>query len=347
MKKPEVTLSSSLNTAVVILNWNGRELLKKFLPSIIANSDEATIYVADNASTDDSVDLVREKFPEVRIIQNKVNGGYAKGYNDALAHLKEDIFILLNSDVEVNPGWLKPILHIFETEPETAAVQPKILDYYKKDHFEYAGAAGGYIDKFGYPFCRGRIFQSLEEDHGQYNEDTYIFWASGACLTIRREAFYKAGALDESFFAHQEEIDLCWRLFNLGYRIKYTGASKVYHMGGATLNTMNPKKTFFNFRNSLFMLLKNVPSAQVIFILLARMILDGIAGIKFIAEGKFNHFFAIIKAHFSFYRHIPEILQKRTENPKKRNYFYIKSIVLNYFLGKKKKFSELLKADIK
>lgn len=347
MKKPEATHSSSLSTAVVILNWNGRELLERFLPSIISNSEEANIYVADNASTDDSIGLVRQKFPKVKIIQNKVNGGYAKGYNDALAHLKEDIFILLNSDVEVTPGWLVPILTIFQTEPQTAAVQPKILDYYKKDYFEYAGAAGGYIDKFGYPFCRGRIFQSLEKDHAQYNDDAYIFWASGACLAIRREAFYEAGALDESFFAHQEEIDLCWRLFNLCYHVKYTGASSVYHMGGATLNNMNPKKTFFNFRNSLFLLLKNVPTLQLFAVMPGRMILDGIAGIKFLAEGKFNHFFAIIKAHFSFYRNIPEMIQKRKNIPNQSHYFFTKSIVFGYFLGNKKKFSELSKVDIK
>ncbi|MGA8853673.1 MAG: glycosyltransferase family 2 protein, partial [Christiangramia sp.] len=197
-----------MKTAVVILNWNGRKLLERFLPSVIEHSKEAGIYVADNASTDDSVKFLESNYPEVKVIKNTENSGYAGGYNQALKFVEENIYILLNSDVEVTENWLEPIVKVFQEESRTAAIQPKILDYKKKDHFEYAGAAGGFIDKFGYPFCRGRIFQELEEDHGQYNEDRYIFWASGACLAIRKSAYEEVGGLDEDFFAHQEEIDL-------------------------------------------------------------------------------------------------------------------------------------------
>ncbi|WP_081211439.1 glycosyltransferase family 2 protein [Salegentibacter sediminis] len=339
--KTEAGKNKSLSIAVVILNWNGRDLLREFLPSVIAHSQTANIYVADNASTDDSVSIIREEFPMVKLIQNKENGGYAKGYNDALKHLKEDVFILLNSDVEVTENWLEPILNIFYTEPDTAVVQPKLLDYKNKNYFEYAGAAGGFIDMLGYPYCRGRIFESLEEDHGQYNDDTYIFWASGACLAIRNLAFYEAGGLDETYFAHQEEIDLCWRLHNLGYKIKYTGGSRVYHLGGATLNAMNPRKTFFNFRNSLYSLLKNTPGTLSFFIIFLRMSLDALAALKFIAAGKFAHFYAIFQAHLSFYRNIRILLEKRNNLPKTKDYFSQKSIVISYFIGGKRKFSDL------
>ncbi|MDX1545146.1 MAG: glycosyltransferase family 2 protein, partial [Christiangramia sp.] len=252
-----------MKVAVVILNWNGKELLKQFLPSVIQYSEKATIYVADNASTDDSVEFLKSSFPQVKIIQNSLNAGYAGGYNLALKSVEEDIHILLNSDVEVTENWLEPIVEVFEKEPGTAAIQPKILDHKRKDRFEYAGAAGGYIDKYGYPFCRGRVFQHMEEDHGQYNDDRYIFWASGACLAVRRSAYNEVGGLDEDFFAHQEEIDLCWRLQNMGHKIKYVSNSRIYHVGGATLQNMNPQKTFFNFRNSLFLLLKNLKSPKV------------------------------------------------------------------------------------
>ena len=330
-----------MTTAVVILNWNGRDLLQQFLPSVISFSEDANIYVADNASTDDSVAFLKENFPQVKIIQNEENGGFAKGYNDSLSGLTEDIFVLLNSDVEVTENWLIPILEIFKNEPKTAAVQPKILDFKKKDHFEYAGAAGGFIDKYGYPFCRGRIFETLEEDHGQYNDDIPIFWASGACLVIRKNVYWEAGALDEDFFAHQEEIDLCWRIHNLGYQIKSCGASIVYHVGGATRDSMNPRKTFFNFRNSLYMLLKNVPAPNVYGILLVRMILDGIAGIKFLAGGKFSHLYAILQAHTAFYLNFKKIYSKRKRTPKNTKYFQLKSIIWSYFCLGKKEFSKL------
>lgn len=330
-----------MTTAVVILNWNGRELLSQFLPSVLQFSAEATVYVADNASTDDSVAMLKKDFPQVEIIQNKTNGGFAKGYNDALSGLSEDIFILLNSDVEVTENWLSPILQIFRQEPKTASVQPKILDYKKKDYFEYAGAAGGYVDKYGYPFCRGRIFDTLEEDFGQYNDDAAIFWASGACLAIRNQVFKEAGLLDEDFFAHQEEIDLCWRIYNLGYQVKFCANSRVFHVGGATLDSMNPRKTFFNFRNSLYTLLKNVPAPNVYYIIFVRMILDGVAGLKFLTEGKFSHFYAILQAHSAFYGNIRKINRKRKGLKKNKAYFLTKSIIWSYFCLNIKKFYKL------
>jgi len=330
-----------MTTAVVILNWNGRDLLEQFLPFVIKYSQQANIYIADNASTDESVRFVIKNFPRVNIIQNKENGGFAKGYNDALSQLNEDIFVLLNSDVEVTQNWLSPILEIFKHQPNTAAVQPKILDFKKKNYFEYAGAAGGFIDKYGYPFCRGRIFETLEEDRGQYNEAIPIFWASGACLAIRKAVYWEAGALEEDFFAHQEEIDLCWRIHNLGHQIKSSGISSVYHMGGATLDSMNPRKTFFNFRNNLFMLLKNVPAPKVYGILIIRMILDGVAGIQFLVNGKFSHFYAILQAHSAFYRNFKKIHSKRKSLPKNSNYFQLNSIIWSYFCLGKKEFSKL------
>ncbi len=330
-----------MNVAVVILNWNGRHLLEQFLPSVIQFSGDAGIYVADNASTDGSLTFLEKNYPQVGIIRNSQNLGYAGGYNLALKSVPEDIHVLLNSDVEVTEDWLNPIMEVFANEPDTAAVQPKILDHKMQHHFEYAGGAGGYLDKFGYPFCRGRIFQHMEEDHGQYNDDQYIFWASGACLAIRKDAYEEVGGLDEDFFAHQEEIDLCWRLQNAGYRIKYVSASRIFHVGGATLQDMNPKKTFFNFRNSLFLLLKNVESPQVFYIIFFRMILDGVAAFKFLFEGKFNHFMAILRAHASFYGQYKKIRSKRPKIFKINKYHRTTSIVFAHYILGKNKFSEL------
>ncbi len=319
--------------AVVILNWNGAKLLEQFLPSVLAYSEEATIYVADNASTDTSIQVIREQFPSIKIIQNDGNYGFAKGYNWALENVEEPYYALVNSDVEVTKDWLTPILSVFENEPQIGIVQPKILDYKNKENFEYAGAAGGFIDKYGYPFCRGRIFTTIEKDNHQYDDESEIFWASGACFFIRKEIFRKLNGFDDDFFAHQEEIDLCWRAFNLGYKTKYTYKSVVYHFGGATLNNSNPKKTFLNFRNSLLMLLKNLPKNQLFPILFTRLLLDGIAGIQFIFQGKFKHCFAIVKAHFHFYHLISINLKKRSGSQSKK-YFYTNSIVYSYFIRK-------------
>lgn len=317
--------------AVVILNWNGAKLLKEFLPSVVNYSKEATVYVIDNASTDDSLLVLKEEFPSVKIIQNKANYGFAQGYNEGLQCIEEEIYCLLNSDIEVTENWLTPIQSLFDKNPNTAIIQPKILDYKNKAYFEYAGAGGGFIDKFGYPFCRGRIFDTIEKDNGQYDNTLPVFWASGACFFIRKEVYRELNGFDANFFAHQEEIDLCWRSFNRNYDTLYCGLSTVYHLGGATLATSNPKKTFLNFRNSLLMLTKNLPSNQLIIIVVGRMILDGIAGIQFLVKGKFKHSFAILKAHFSFYALLIKTLRKR-ESKIKTNYYKINSIVYTYFV---------------
>ena len=331
--------------AIVILNWNGKQLLEKFLPSIVkySNFDQVEIYVADNASTDESVAFVNQAYPQIKIIQNTINGGFAKGYNDALQHVDADIYALVNSDIEVTEGWLNPVISTFEKEPNTAIIQPKILDYKNKNKFEYAGAGGGFIDKFGYPFCRGRIFTEIETDEHQFNDETEIFWASGACFFIRSSVFHELNGFDEDYFAHQEEIDLCWRAKNLSKSIKYVGTSTVYHVGGATLKEANPKKTFLNFRNSLFSLVKNLPNNSLIPIIAARLVLDGFAGLKFLMELKPTHFMAILKAHFSFYRQFTKILKKRNKSTKKAEYYTIKSVVWQYFVLGIKKYEALLK----
>ena len=329
-----------MNVAIVILNWNGKQLLEQFLPSIITFSKGvADIYVADNASTDDSVAFVKDNFMDVKIIQNKGNGGYAKGYNDALQHIKADVFALVNSDIEVTENWLQPIIQQFKKEPNTAAIQPKILDFKNKTKFEYAGAGGGFIDKYAYPYCRGRMFDSLEEDKGQYNDTIDIFWSSGACFFIRTTIFHELKGFDEDYFAHQEEIDLCWRIQNAGYHIQYIGESTVYHVGGATLDKANPKKTYLNFRNSLYTITKNVPKGKLLSTIFTRMVLDGIAAFKFLIELKPTHFFAILKAHVSFYKNLNRFLKKRRElTQTKMDYFKTKSIVWNYFVLGRKKF---------
>lgn len=329
-----------MKIAVVILNWNGVKLLEQFLPSVIQFSTEATIYVADNASTDASVDYVKKNFPIVRIIENKSNKGFAGGYNEALEYVDAELFALVNSDIEVTENWLKPIVETFDNEPETAIIQPKILDYKRKDFFEYAGAAGGFVDQFGYPFCRGRIFDTIEKDLGQYNDNSEIFWASGACFFIRSQVYKDLRGFDEDFFAHQEEIDLCWRAQNKGYKIKYIPESKVYHVGGATLQQANPQKTYLNFRNSLFMLTKNLPQNAIFQIIIIRMFLDGIAGMKFVIEGQFAHCWAIIKAHFSFYRFFYRNYKKREQNQIEK-YFKVKSIVQDYYVKKCKYYKDI------
>lgn len=320
-----------MKIAVVILNWNGKKLLEAFLPSVLKHSPEASIYVADNASTDDSVAFVQAHFPSIIVIQNHGNLGFAGGYNEALQKVDADIYALVNSDIEVTPNWLQPIIEKFQNEPKTAIIQPKILDYKNKAYFEYAGAAGGFIDQYGYPFCRGRIFETIEKDTQQYDDETEIFWASGACFFIRKEVFHELHGFDADFFAHQEEIDLCWRAFNLGHQIKYTSKSVVYHVGGATLQQGNPKKTFLNFRNSLLMLVKNLPISSLYRILFVRMLLDGLAGIQFLLKGKPLHTLAILKAHFSFYSLFSKNYKKRSSQ-QLPNYYITNSIIYRYFI---------------
>ncbi len=320
-----------MKIAVVLLNWNGQKLLEQFLPTLVQYSPEATIYVADNASTDDSVVYLKASFPTIKIIQNSSNLGFAGGYNAALQNIEADILALVNTDIEVTKNWLAPIISTFENEPKTAIIQPKIRDYKNPEYFEYAGAAGGFIDYFGYPYCRGRIFNTIEKDTYQYEDDCDIFWASGACFFIRNSVYKELGGFDSDFFAHQEEIDLCWRAKNKGYSVKYNSKSIVYHIGGATLNQGNPKKTFLNYRNSLMMLTKNLPKNKLFFVLFSRLILDGIAGVQFLIQRKFIHIFAIIKAHFSFYFHFYKTYKKR-DNHQTKVYYQSNSIVYKYFI---------------
>ncbi|WP_138433493.1 glycosyltransferase family 2 protein [Winogradskyella algicola] len=328
---------SDKDIAIVILNWNGKALLEQFLPSVLKYSEDAKIYVADNASTDNSVEFLQTSFPEVSIIQNSENGGYAKGYNEALKHVSEPLLCLLNSDIEVTQNWLDKILTAFNSEVKPDILQPKILDYKDKSKFEYAGAAGGFIDKYGYPFCRGRIFNSIEEDKGQYNDITDIFWASGACFFIKNQVFKALNGFDESYFAHMEEIDLCWRAFNSNFKTQYVGTSTVYHVGGATLNNSNPKKTYLNFRNSLITLVKNTDS-NVFSKAIMRMLLDGVAGVMFLLQLKPAHFIAILKAHGSFYLNLSNVLKKRKTLKKRPNYYQTSSIVWSYYVKRKQTF---------
>ncbi|REG97905.1 glycosyltransferase family 2 protein [Flavobacterium aquicola] len=330
-----------MKIAVVILNWNGVKLIEQFLPSVIQFSPEATVYVADNASTDESIEFVKNNYPSVKIVQNSTNSGFAGGYNEALQHIDADIFALVNSDIEVTENWLKPIVETFDAEPNTAIIQPKILDFKRKEYFEYAGAAGGFIDKYGYPFCRGRVFDTVEKDNGQYNDTSEIFWASGACFFIRSAVYKELKGFDEDFFAHQEEIDLCWRALNKGYKIKYNSESVVYHVGGATLQVANPQKTFLNFRNSLLMLTKNLPQRKLFQIVFLRLLLDGAAGVKFVFSSQFAHCWAIIRAHFSFYRLFLKNYKKREKN-QTEIYFKSKSIVYGYYVKNGTVFADVI-----
>lgn len=336
-----------MKVAVVILNWNGKKFLEKFLPSVFEyNSSIAEIIVADNASTDDSISFLKSTYPKVRIIQNTGNGGFAKGYNDALKFVEAEYYVLLNSDVEVTPNWIDAVIKLMDSDRSIAACQPKIKAFDNKKRFEYAGAAGGFIDKYGYPFCRGRILDTLEEDTGQYNDEREIFWATGACLFVRSECYHKVNGFDEDFFAHMEEIDLCWRLKNLGYKIMYCPDSTVYHVGGGTLNKTSPKKTYLNFRNNLILLCKNHPAQYFFLKLKWRMVLDGVAGMKFLLSGQFSHFIAVLKAHFSFYGNIGVTLRKRKAlKANVKTYtttaVYLHSIIADYYIRGKRIFKEI------
>lgn len=333
--------SPTMRVAVVILNWNGRSFLEKFLPSVILNSEDAAIYVADNASSDGSVALVTERFPTVKIIETGDNLGFAGGYNSALSDLKEEFFVLLNSDVEVTANWLKPLVELLDTDLNVAVCQPKILQYDNQSHFEYAGAAGGFIDKFGFPFCRGRIFETCEEDDGQYDQPIEVFWATGACMFVRNDVFKQLGGLDEDFFAHMEEIDFCWRVKRAGMKVMAQPNSTVYHVGGGTLSKSNPRKTFLNFRNGLELLLKNLPASKLIQVMFVRMVFDGIAAFKFLFSKQPKDFAAVFKAHMAFYGRIGKTFKKRSGNFVPVTGIYKRSIVLDHFLRGIKKFNEL------
>lgn len=320
-----------MDLAIVILNWNGKLWLEKFLPNVIQNSPDTSIYVIDNASTDDSVDFLQVSFPEVKIIENTVNLGFAGGYNEGLKSIEHEYYCLINSDVEVTENWLEPVYNLFLTDENIAAIQPKILDYHRKNYFEFAGAAGGLIDNLGFPYCRGRVFENIEKDLGQYNDEVEIFWASGCCFFIRSKDFWNQNGFDARFFAHQEEIDLCWRLKNEGKKIFYTGQATVYHVGGGTLNKQSPQKTFLNIRNNLSMLLKNLPFPKLIAIIFTRFILDGFAGIYLGYKNGFSHFWAVIRAHFSFYNHMSTTWKLRQSNQIK-NFYQDKWLVFKNFL---------------
>jgi len=321
--------------AIAILNWNGKNWLEKFLPSVLLHSKEADIYVIDNASTDNSVQFLKSNFPLIKIIQNENNSGFATGYNQGLKSIKADIYCLLNSDVEVTDNWIPPITKLFSEHQDIAAIQPKILDYNQKNKFEFAGAGGGLIDNLGYPYCRGRIFENIEHDNGQYDDETEIFWASGCSLFIRSEDFWKMNGFDERFFAHQEEIDLCWRLKNEGRKIYYTGKSTVYHVGGGTLSKENPQKTYLNFRNNLTMMLKNLPAYKVFFILFFRLNLDGYAALYLAYKNGWRHFWAIFKSHVMFYWYLPKSIQLRQKN-QIDPYYQTKWLIFKHYLGSKK-----------
>jgi hypothetical protein len=337
-----------MTLGIVILNWNGKSLLERFLPDLIKYSKKHHLYVADNASTDSSVAFVKKNFPEVTVISMSENLGYAGGYNTALEQVDEDVFCLLNNDVKVTAGWCDGIMSRFQEDPDLGVLQPKIKDLNRPAYFEYAGAAGGYIDRYAYPYCRGRIFNTIEEDSGQYDTAVTIDWASGACLFIRRELFYEAGQMDKNYFAHQEEIDLCWRVRHLGYKISVVPSSKVFHLGGATLSNTNPRKTFYNFRNSLFNIIKNDYSRFWWLKLFMRMVLDGIAGLKFLFEFKAAHFAAILRAHFSFYGQVRSMWSSRLKFKKKNGFINTPSrrisIVSQYFIYKNKTYVNLRKS---
>lgn len=325
---------------VVILNWNGEQFLRKFIPTLIANTPEADIILADNGSIDGSLDNIKSNFQTIKIIENGANYGFCKGYNLALEGLDYKYFVLLNSDVEVTENWLSPIIQYMEKNNNIAACQPKIKSFAQKNYFEYAGAAGGFLDKYGYPFCRGRVFETVEEDKGQFENSTAIGWASGACLVVKAEVYKKLNGLDEDFFAHMEEIDLCWRIWSNGYQVHYVAQSQVFHVGGGTLPKNSAFKTYLNFRNSLFLIHKNLETRYLPLYILLRLCLDGLAGIKFLVQGYPKDTIAIIKAHFDYYRNIKKLNIKRNNQLQSKALLKPYSIVWQYFVLQKRFFVE-------
>jgi GT2 family glycosyltransferase len=329
--------------AIVILNWNGETFLKSFLNPLIERTPWwAEIVVADNASTDNSVAFVKESFSQVKVILNKENYGFAKGYNIALRQIDAEYYCLLNSDVEVSSHWLEPIIDFLDEHTEVAVCQPKLLSFNEIDTFEYAGASGGFIDKYGYPFCRGRIFNDMEKDRGQYDNIVDIFWATGACMFVRANIYHELGGLDDDFFAHMEEIDFCWRVKNAGFKVMCYPNSVVYHVGGGTLPKKSSRKTFLNFRNNIILLYKNLPKRRLPWVFLVRFILDNVAAIRFLFDSGMGDFAAVYKAYFSFYRSLRKNIRKRSWIKHRHvAQIYNRSIVIDYYLHKKKAFSDL------
>ncbi len=335
--------SMSLKTAIVILNWNGRQFLKDFLPFVLQyKSANSEIFIADNKSSDDSLELLKNSFSSVHVIPLEKNYGFAEGYNKALEQISAEYYVLLNSDIEVTENWLEPLIQYLDENTDVAACQPKIKSWHQRDSFEYAGAGGGYIDHLGYPFCRGRIFQSLEKDHGQYDDIQNVFWASGACLFIRANIFHELGGFDGDFFAHMEEIDFCWRAKNNDYKIVYNPSSTVYHIGGGTLPKNSPQKTYLNFRNNFCLLFKNTPKEKLLRIFLSRVLLDGIAAIKFLSDGGYKDLAAVFRAHMYFYKNLSKLRKKRKNLIQKPvSGVYNKNIAYEHFIRGKSSFKEL------
>lgn len=335
--------------AVVILNWNGQQLLEEFLPQLIRHTDPdlADIIIGDNASTDNSVEFLKTNYPSLPLVNLSENYGFADGYNRVLTEIKSEYYVLLNSDVDVTPGWLNPLIAFLDKEQDVAAVQPKILSWRDNEYFEYAGASGGFIDKYGYPFCRGRIFTTLEKDDNQYDSPQQIFWATGACMAIRSSEFWDAGGFDGTFFAHMEEIDLCWRLNARAKKIYCIPQSAVYHVGGATLKKENPRKTYLNFRNNMLMLYKNLGYKNFKRLFYMRMLLDYIAALQMILTGSFGNAKAVVKARSEFRGIRKQYKNIRKENLEKQivqtiPVIYPRSLLWQYYIKGKKKFSELV-----
>lgn len=330
--------------AIVILNWNGKHFLERFLPSVVLHSEDAKIILADNASTDDSIEFVKINYPEIEIVVNSENKGFAGGYNTALKQIKSKYYLLLNSDIEVTTNWLSPLYEAIQN-PTVAGCQPKVLSYQEKSMFEHAGASGGYLDRDYFPFCRGRIFDRFEHDEGQYDGETEIFWATGAALLIRSDIFHEVGGFDEAFFAHMEEIDLCWRIKKLGYTFKVCPKSSIFHVGGGTLPYLSPRKTYLNFRNSLYMIVKN-HEGLLFPKLFWRMSLDGIAGIRFLVRMEWKHLFAVFNAHMAMYKRLPILLKQRKLIQQNQKHFtakgmYSGSILWDRYFKGVKRFTQL------
>ncbi len=341
---------SNPTVAIVILNYNGRNFLEKFLPSVLASTyTNKRIIVADNGSADDSVLLLKNQFPQVQLILLDKNYGFAEGYNQALKSVDAAYYILLNSDVEVTPGWIEPIITLMERNNKIAACQPKILSYYQKDHFEYAGAAGGWIDEFGYPFSRGRLFDDCEKDTGQFNDNAEVFWATGAAMFVQSRVFKNLGGFDGFFFAHMEEIDLCWRMQLAGYKIMCCPSSVVYHLGGGTLPKGNSRKVFLNFRNNLIMLFKNLHWKEKLWIIPSRLALDAAFAWKALLQGNSAAYFAVAKAHAAVIMWLFSANPKNKQNKiaiKKLGGVYAGSIVWGYFIKGKKQFCEIVNKNL-